>query len=127
MKMIPRVSTFFVLAVVPFVLLLGNAAEKKAPPGQYVVYVGTYTTKTESKGINAFRFDAAIGKMTAAHLAVESPDPSFVAVHSSGKYLYAVNEAGNSSMVSAFAVDAAMAKSNSTWKKSWGRWTATSQ
>ncbi len=109
MKITRRVFPFVALTA-PFALLLGNATEKKPPAGQYIVYVGTYTTKTESKGINAFRFDAATGKMTPAHLAAESPDPSFVAVHPNGKYLYAVNEAGQSSMVSAFAIDAANEK-----------------
>jgi len=33
-----------------------------------------------------------------------------VAVHPDGKYLYAVNEAGKNSMVSAFALDAASGK-----------------
>ena len=109
MKITRRVFAFVALTA-PFALLLGNATEKKPPAGQYIVYVGTYTTKTESKGINAFRFDSATGKMTPAHLAAESPDPSFVAVHPNGKYLYAVNEAGQSSMVSAFAIDAANEK-----------------
>jgi len=108
MRITRRVFAFVALATV-FALPLANAAEKKSP-SQYVVYVGTYTTKTESRGINAFRFDAATGKMTPAHLAAESPDPSFVAVHPNGKYLYAVNEAGQSSMVSAFAIDAANEK-----------------
>lgn len=73
----------------------------------YVVFAGSYTTKTNSQGINAFRFDASTGKMTQAHLAVASPDPSWVAVHPSGKFLYAANEAGKNSMVSAYAIDPA--------------------
>jgi 6-phosphogluconolactonase len=107
MNIMRRVLAFLVVAAAPFALPVGSAATKKPAAGQYVVYVGTYTTKTESKGINTFRFDAATGKMTPAQVAAESPDPSFVAVHPSGKYLYAVNEAGKSSMVSAFAIDGA--------------------
>jgi 6-phosphogluconolactonase len=109
MNITRRVLAFLVVAAVPFALLAGSATTKK-PAGQFVVYVGTYTTKTESKGINTFRFDAATGKMTPAQVAAESPDPSFVAVDPSGKYLYAVNEAGKSSMVSAFAIDGASGK-----------------
>jgi hypothetical protein len=48
--------------------------------------------------------------MTAPQLVAESQDPSFVAVHPDGKYLYAVNEAGKNSMVSAFAIDEASGK-----------------
>jgi 6-phosphogluconolactonase len=87
-----------------------NPHKKHAPQKQYLAYIGTYTTKTSSKGIYAHRFDAASGELNAIGLAAESNDPSFVAVHPSGKYLYAVNEAGNfegggSGAVSAFAVD----------------------
>jgi 6-phosphogluconolactonase len=56
-----------------------------------IVYIGTYTRK-ESKGIYAFRFDDQTGKLTPLGLAVETPSPSFLAIHPSGKFLYAVNE-----------------------------------
>jgi 6-phosphogluconolactonase len=78
--------------------------------GAYFAYIGTYTRKQSSKGIYAYRFDAAAGKLTPVGLAAESADPSFLAVHPSGKYLYAVNEVDNfdgirSGAVSAFAID----------------------
>jgi 6-phosphogluconolactonase len=77
---------------------------------QYFVYIGTYTTKQTSKGIYVYRFDAANGQLTSVGLAAESADPSFLAVHPNGKYLYAVNEIGNfngakSGAVSAFEID----------------------
>ena len=56
-------------------------------------------------GIYVYRYDAATGKLSALGVAAESADPSFVAAHPNGKYLYAVNEAGKSSMVSAFALE----------------------
>jgi 6-phosphogluconolactonase len=76
----------------------------------YLVYVGTYTTKQTSKGIYAYRFDSTTGQLTSIGLAAESTDPSFVAVHPNGKYLYAVNEIGDfngakSGAVSSFAID----------------------
>jgi len=55
------------------------------------VYVGTYTDK-DSKGIYSFRFDPANGEMGSVELAAESSNPSFLAIDSSTKYLYAVNE-----------------------------------
>jgi 6-phosphogluconolactonase len=109
MKITRRVFAFFLVLCAPLVLFSSAQSSKKLK-GQYLVYVGTYTTKTESKGIYSFQFDPATGKMTAPELAAESPDPSFVAVHPDGKYLYAVNEAGKNSMVSAFALDAASGK-----------------
>src|SRR5258708_2888142 len=67
------------------------------------------TTKN-SKGIYAFRYDAGAGKLTPVGVAAETPDPSFVAIHPSGKYLYAVNESGKASMVTSFALDAKTGK-----------------
>jgi 6-phosphogluconolactonase len=76
------------------------AAEKT-----YRADVGTYTGKTNSKGIYEFEFDPATGKMSAVQVAAETTDPSWVLVHPNGKYLYSVNEIGKASTVSAFAVD----------------------
>ena len=88
----------------------GAPAQKRTPNKPYLVYVGTYTTKTASKGIYAYLFDLVIGKLTALGVAAESEDPSFLAVHPSGKYLYAVNEIDHfggqkSGAVSSFAID----------------------
>lgn len=68
--------------------------------------IGTYTSKTASKGIYAFDYDATTGKLTAKGVAAETPNPSWIVVHPNGKFAYAANESGNASMVSAFALDA---------------------
>ena len=94
-------------------LLLGasrQAQEKPAARNHYLAYVGTYTTKTASKGIYAFRYDASAGKLAPIGVAAETRDPSWVAIHPNGKFLYAVNEAGKNSMVSAFAIDSTSGK-----------------
>jgi 6-phosphogluconolactonase len=82
------------------------AAEK---PGPVTVYVGTYTDGT-SRGIYRLTFDPATGSMTEPVLAVETKTPSFLALHPSGRFLYAVGEIGSfqgarTGAVSAFAVD----------------------
>jgi 6-phosphogluconolactonase len=60
------------------------------------VYIGTYTgPKSTSKGIYAFRFDPGTGALTPAGLATESNNPSFLAIHPSGRFVYAVNEVGD--------------------------------
>ncbi|MHB8502322.1 MAG: lactonase family protein [Candidatus Acidiferrales bacterium] len=105
---------FVITLILSAPLFLSSPAQTKEKPaskGQYVAYVGTYTTKTKSKGIYAYRFDPAKGQLTSIGVAAETVDPSFLAVHPSGKYLYAVNEIGNfngevSGALSAFAVDA---------------------
>jgi 6-phosphogluconolactonase len=107
MKIKRRVSAFLiVLSAVVATLLPAQTAETAAAKSQYIAYVGTYTTKTASKGIYAFRYDANSGKLTPLGVAAETTDPSWAAIHPSRKYLYAANEAGKNSMVSAFAVDA---------------------
>jgi 6-phosphogluconolactonase len=78
-----------------------------------LVYIGTYTgPKSTSKGIYAFRFDDHTGRLTPIGLVAETPSPSFLALHPSGRFLYAVNEVGNvgeekGGSVSAFAIDVA--------------------
>jgi len=104
------ISGILLLAVASVLFSDTSSAQKHAPSKPYLVYVGTYTNKTASKGIYAYSFDPGVGKLTPLGVAAESEDPSFVAVHPNGKYLYAVNETGNfggqkSGAVSAFSID----------------------
>jgi 6-phosphogluconolactonase len=111
MKITRRVFALLLVLSAPLILFSSpQTTEKAAAKSQYLVYVGTYTTKTNSKGIYAYRFDAATGQLSAIGVAAETPDPSWVAVHPNGKYVYAANEAGKASTVSAFAVDAKSGK-----------------
>lgn len=107
-----RRAFFLLFLLVP--VLLADGKDKKPASAQanknFFAFVGTYTTKTASKGIYAFRYDASSGKLTPIGVAAETQDPSWVAIHPSGKFLYSVNEAGKNSMVSAFAVDAMSGK-----------------
>ena len=89
------------------VLCLATAFASDAQP---LVFVGTYTTHG-SRGIYAYRFDTATGKLNSLGLAVETPQPSFVVASRDGKFLYAANEmqdfdAQKSGAVSAFAIEA---------------------
>ncbi|HEX3120435.1 MAG TPA: beta-propeller fold lactonase family protein, partial [Candidatus Acidoferrum sp.] len=86
-------------------------AAKAADKGPfYLAYIGTYTTKQESKGIYAYNFNPATGEFTPIGLVAETTDPSFVVVHPDGKHLYAVNEVGDfngqkSGAISSFEID----------------------
>ena len=101
-------------AVILLAASVAFAATK--PEGKYLFYVGTYTEDgTKSQGIYAYRFDAATGQSTSLGLAAETTNPSFVALHPNGRFLYAVNEVGkykgpNSGGVSAFSIDRASGK-----------------
>jgi 6-phosphogluconolactonase len=100
-------------AVAPFAKgVLGSRAEEK----KRLLFVGTQTVNgSRSKGIYAYRWDAASGEMQAAGLAAESDNPTFVAVDPGAQFLYAANELSKfesqaSGAVSAFAIDRAGAR-----------------
>jgi 6-phosphogluconolactonase len=67
------------------------------------VWFGTYTGP-ESKGIYVARFDSNTGRLSPPTLAAASPNPSFLAIHPNGRFLYAVAET-DSGMIRAFAID----------------------
>lgn len=99
-----------------FTTLAAAAALPGAAPREYWAYIGTYTgPKSKAKGIYAVRFDSSTGKVGKPELAVETTSPSFVALHPTGRYLYAANEVGNfggerSASVTAFSIDNATGK-----------------
>jgi 6-phosphogluconolactonase len=89
--------------------LVTVTAAKDSPKSKYLLFVGTYTEK-ESRGIYAYRFDAASSELTPLGIAAEASNPSFLAIDPSHRFLYAVNEVqkykdANSGVVSAFAID----------------------
>ena len=100
----------FVLLALSFFLPFARAAENPVPAKSYFVYVGTYTAKTQSKGIYLFEFSPATGKLTPKGVAAATPDPSWVVVHPSGKFLYSVNESGKASTITSFSIDPATGK-----------------
>jgi len=90
-------------------LAASAVAAPSATAGPMTVYVGTYTDGT-SRGIYRLTFDAATGTMTEPVLAVETKNPSFLALHPNGRFLYAVGEISSfegqkTGAVSAFAID----------------------
>lgn len=100
-------STFPVFTI--FVAMTVGQPAVESTTRKYWVYVGTYTGK-DSKGIYAYRFDSESGTMAAIGLAVEIENPSFLAVHPSGRYLYAANELDRfdgkpGGAVTAFSID----------------------
>jgi 6-phosphogluconolactonase len=73
------------------------------------VFVGTYTGKA-SKGIYRCELDLATGKLEPRGLAVETANPSFLAIHPNHRFLYAVGEISEfggkkSGAVSAFSLN----------------------
>jgi 6-phosphogluconolactonase len=93
----------------------GPAAQPSAPADRpqaraMRVYVGTYTGP-KSKGIYQVRLDLATGALGTPELAGEAVNPSFLDLHPSGRFLYAVSEVSGpagkpAGAVSAFAIAA---------------------
>ena len=106
------------MRVLAFLLALGAALPLQALTRNqftkrtshlYLVYVGTYTGP-KSKGIYAYRFNPATGRVTALGLAAETVNPSFLAISPDQKLLFAANEVADyggakSGAVSSFRID----------------------
>src|SRR3954464_1950286 len=94
------------LGLLAATLLVSNTF---AAPREYFVYFGTYTGP-KSKGIYRARLDVASGKLSAAEVAAEWPDPPFPALHPTAHFLYAIDERSDPAKtpgrgVSAYAID----------------------
>ena len=73
-------------------------------------YVGTYTART-SQGIYRSELDTATGKMAPPKLVAKLTNPSYLCIHPSGDYLYAVTETvrgagGEDARVMAYKIEA---------------------
>jgi 6-phosphogluconolactonase len=111
MKITRRVFALLLVLSAPLILFSSaQTTEKAAARGHYLAFVGTYTAKTNSKGIYVFEFDAASGKLTPKGLAAETPDPSWLVIHPNSKWAYAANESGKQSTISAFSINTKSAK-----------------
>src|SRR5690606_9266705 len=92
-----------------FLLAVSAAQAQAAEADEVMVYVGTYTQKAD-EGIYRFRLNTRTGELKLLGVTGGIVNPSFLALHPSGKYLYAVSEIGDaagnrSGGVTAFARD----------------------
>ena len=106
---IMRVSMLICFAIGNSALGLAPGEDLKSATKLLSVYIGTYTGG-DSQGIYHYRMDLATGKLTAAGVTSGMVNPSFLAIHPSRRFLYAVNEVGNfqgkkCGGVGAFAID----------------------
>ena len=95
------------LATVCLGYAVGSAGAAEAvKPGTVLVYIGTYTGKM-SQGIYVSRLNTATGEMSTPALAGAMANPSWVTIHPSRKYLFAVSEGGpKGGSVAGFAIGA---------------------
>jgi 6-phosphogluconolactonase len=91
---------------------IGLADSLAAPQRAYVgTYTGAIGSGSNGEGIYLFAAHPETGALSNRELVAATPNPSWIAIHPSRRFLYAVNEVvdyqGNSGSVSAFAIDAA--------------------
>jgi 6-phosphogluconolactonase len=103
------------LAIASLIMAVTPAGLALAEGDAQWVYVGTYTRGTGSEGIYVCRLDNESGKLELVSVAEGVDNPSFVAIHPSGSYLYAVGETadfqgGAGGAVGAFSIDRATGK-----------------
>jgi 6-phosphogluconolactonase len=104
-------SRSVVVLVLVLVLAFALALVSTMARAQTLVYFGTYTGP-KSEGIYVSRLDTATGRLSEPLLAAETVSPSFLSVHPTRQYLYAVNEVDDfegerAGSASAFAIDGA--------------------
>ena len=85
--------------------------EQPESGGDLLVSFGTYT-RTDSEGIYTYRMDPESGALDRLSVVSGIENPSFLALHPSGRYLYAVSEIGEfegrkTGTVSAYSIDSA--------------------
>lgn len=77
---------------------------------KFNLLVGTYTNTCESKGIYVYEFNVATGEFKLKNNSENVLSPSYLSVSADNKFVYAVNENGTQSTVSAFGYSAAKGK-----------------
>ncbi|MEN2400118.1 lactonase family protein [Flavobacterium sp. MC2016-06] len=77
---------------------------------KFNLLIGTYTNKCDSNGIYVYEFDAASGAFTLKNSSENVLSPSYLSVSADNKFVYAVNENGTQSTVSAFKYDSPTGK-----------------
>lgn len=76
----------------------------------YNLVIGTYTAPGKSEGIYVYDFNTTNAELKQLSVEKNVINPSFLTVTEDKKFIYAVNEEAEKSMVSAFSFDAATGK-----------------
>lgn len=82
----------------------------KAQQADYHLVIGTYTAPGKSEGIYVYDFNTSNAAFKLNNVEKNVINPSFLTVTADRKFIYAVNEDGDKSMVSAFSFDAVTGK-----------------
>ena len=93
---------------------MSSTGEGAAKGGNYWVYI-SYSPKGTPSGIRVYRMNGESGAVTGGEVALEAPDPNFLAISNDQRFMYAsTNSVGadkkSVGSVTAFAVDAGSGK-----------------
>jgi 6-phosphogluconolactonase len=78
----------------------------EAQQADYHLVIGTYTIPGKSEGIYVYDFNTSTAELKQVSVQKNVINPSFLTVTADKRFIYAVNEDGAKSMVSAFGFDA---------------------
>lgn len=106
------VTSLSALALARTAFSVAANAEPIEHNGRYFAYAGTYTSAADGsahgEGIYMFEVNAYTGDLGQPRLAAKTPNPSWISIHPSKRFLYALNEMtghdGYRSSVTAFAL-----------------------
>jgi 6-phosphogluconolactonase len=87
------------------ILFSALAVTTSKAQNKFNLLVGTYTNTCESKGIYVYEFDVNSGEFKLKNSSENVVSPSYLSVSADNKFIYAVNENGKQSTVSAFSYD----------------------
>lgn len=110
--MLPKImkqTLFFLLAMV-LIAACNNSKDMMENTKEALLLVGTYTDKEghvngQAEGIYGLKFNSESGSLRSTELKVKTTNPSYIAIDSKSKTLYAVNEkVGDGQMLSSFSL-----------------------
>jgi 6-phosphogluconolactonase len=90
--------------------VMTSSLTTNAQKSNYHLVIGTYTAPGKSEGIYVYDFNTSTAELKQVSVEKNVINPSFLTVTPDRKFLYAVNEDGDKSMVSAFSFDDATGK-----------------
>lgn len=93
-----------------FLLLISSTAVMQAQNNKVNLLVGTYTNSCSSRGIYVYEFNTDNAQIRLKKSSDSIANPSYLSLSHDEKIIYAVNENGAQSTVSAFSFDAVSGK-----------------
>jgi len=103
-------TSFFFIGMAAVLLMSCN------PDKQYLLYMGTYTDGS-SEGIYCYRYNPDNGDLVLKNVTPNKENPSFLAVHPGGMYLYAVSEVNDYQQMDSGSVTAYRISENGSLEK----------